>query len=328
MDWLKDVPWIVSSSNLNVMQAQVSRYLKSFVLTPRPGEAYAGRVGHTRLGRLDLTLVGYGGVIDLNAGQLGQFSILQWPITGCYDLMVADQSVTITSDQAHVIAPGVPVRMRFSADCMLLVVRLSAQGARALGGELETAASQTAHAEALGITIDLTQGHGRAFGRLLGYLTREAFTGTFFGGGSDASRHGENLFFTGLRQALILPKTTGPSPAKANIKPRPLARAEAFMLENLADPITLDDVASASGVSVSRLTQQFREAYAVAPMTWWRLRRLDRAYDDLSQNAEASVTDVGLAWGFGHLGRFAKAYAARFGETPRQTLQRTRSKRQ
>ncbi|MEM7569233.1 MAG: AraC family transcriptional regulator [Pseudomonadota bacterium] len=313
----------MASQDLRIVQAQVSRYLKSFVLTPLDGQRYHGKVGHVRLGRLEFTLVGYGGVIDLNAGQLGQFSILQWPLEGSYDLTVGAKSLRISAQQAHLIAPGVPVRMRFSADCMLLVARLSAQGARALGGELEAAASQIADAEALGISIDLSVGSGADFGRLLGYLVREAFVGGLLSDGSDAARLGEDLFFAGLRQALMPHHKEARSTAKS--RPRALARAETFLLAHLTESVTLHAVAQASGVSASRLTQLFRSAHALAPMTWWRLRRLDRAYDDLSQNRDASVTDVGLAWGFGHLGRFSKAYAARFGETPRQTLQRTRA---
>lgn len=323
MEWLAHVDWKVSSRDLRIVQAQVTRYLKSFRLTPEPGETYHGRVGHARLGRLECTLVGYGAQIDLNAGQLGQFSILQWPITGSYRLIVGDKTLTIAHNTAHLIAPGVPVRMRFSEDCMLLVVRLSAQGARALGGELEAAAAQISNAEALGIALDLQSPDGLSFGRLLHYLSQEMFTGDLMATGSDAARYGEDLFFAGLRRALRTSQTqTVPSRPPT---PRALARAETFFLANLTEPVSLADAAAASGVSVSRLTQLFRAAYAVAPMTWWRLRRLDRAYDDLSQNPELSVTDVGLSWGFGHLGRFSKAYAARFGETPRQTLQRTRA---
>ncbi|MEO0411710.1 MAG: AraC family transcriptional regulator [Pseudomonadota bacterium] len=323
MEWLDQVDWKVSSRDLRIVQAQVTRYLKSFRLTPQQGQTYHGRVGHARLGRLECTLVGYGAQIDLNAGQLGQFSILQWPITGSYELTVGEKTLTIAHDQAHLIAPGVPVRMRFSPDCLLLVVRLSAQGARALGGELEVAAAQISNAEALGIVLDLQSREGAAFGRLLRFLSQEIFAGDMLTLGSDAARHGEDLFFSGLRHALKSPRRERLR-SKAPT-PRALARAEAFFLSNLTEPVALGDAAKASGVSVSRLTQLFRKAYAVAPMTWWRLRRLDRAYDDLSQNPSVSVTDVGLHWGFGHLGRFSKAYCARFGETPRQTLQRTRA---
>ncbi len=32
------------------------------------------------------------------------------------------------------------------------------------------------------------------------------------------------------------------------------------------------------------------------------------------------MTDIATKWGFGHLGRFAAAYRARFGESPSHTL--------
>lgn len=46
--------------------------------------------------------------------------------------------------------------------------------------------------------------------------------------------------------------------------------------------------------------------------------------DLLGARAGSSVTSIALDWGFDHLGRFAASYKKRFGETPRETLKRTR----
>ncbi|MEM1021780.1 MAG: AraC family transcriptional regulator [Sphingomonadales bacterium] len=320
MDWVNHIPWAVRSPNVSRVQTQVGRFLKTFRIEPKPEQRYDARVANTRVGKLDLTLVGYGGDITIKAGQLGHFSILQWPLAGHYDLMVDGRSVRIGCQEAHLIAPGVPVQLRFSADCLMLVIRLSAQSARALGGELDAAAAHLTEKEALGIILDLQEGSGVSLKRLLSYLCEEAFTGSLLKGQTDAPRHAEDLFFATLSNALRLPKPG------AVLKPRSVLRAEKFMLAHMAEPIGLADVARASGVSASRLTQQFRKIHALPPMKWWRLRRLDRAFDDLSSPLDASsVTDVGLSWGFSHLGRFSSAYKSRFGETPKQTLQRTRS---
>jgi transcriptional regulator GlxA family with amidase domain len=40
--------------------------------------------------------------------------------------------------------------------------------------------------------------------------------------------------------------------------------------------------------------------------------------------AGEGVTEAALAFGFAHFGRFAQAYAARFGEKPSQTVKRAR----
>ena len=61
-------------------------------------------------------------------------------------------------------------------------------------------------------------------------------------------------------------------------------------------------------------------------MQMLRTIRLDRARRELlAGGLNANVTSVALAWGFDHLGRFAASYRERFGETPRETLQRRRT---
>jgi transcriptional regulator GlxA family with amidase domain len=52
---------------------------------------------------------------------------------------------------------------------------------------------------------------------------------------------------------------------------------------------------------------------------------MERAREMLvAADPDASVTDVALACGFAHFGRFAGAYRERFGETPSETLHRAR----
>lgn len=101
--------------------------------------------------------------------------------------------------------------------------------------------------------------------------------------------------------------------------------AVAFIAENLANPISLEDIANAAHVSVRSMQQGFRSDLGTSPMAYLRDRRLDRARADLADAVatdELSVTDVAERWGFGHLGNFALHYRKRFGETPSQTLRR------
>lgn len=99
--------------------------------------------------------------------------------------------------------------------------------------------------------------------------------------------------------------------------------AKAFIETNLANPIAVNDIAEAAGVSERTLQAAFRRELGMAPMAYVRDRRLDRARHDLADAVPGdyvSVTAIALRWGFGHLGRFAAEYKSRFGETPSQTL--------
>jgi len=98
-----------------------------------------------------------------------------------------------------------------------------------------------------------------------------------------------------------------------------------FIDRNLADPITVDDIADAAGVSVRTIQNLFAQQLGQTPTSYLKNERLERARSDLADapgGSNVKVTDVALRWGFSHLGRFATAYRARFGESPSQTLRR------
>lgn len=90
--------------------------------------------------------------------------------------------------------------------------------------------------------------------------------------------------------------------------------------------LTTSRLALECHVSVRALQEGFRRHVGMSPMAYLRLVRLRRAHADL-RAADPSGTGVGTIahrWGFGHLGRFAAAYRATYGETPQQTLRASR----
>lgn len=99
--------------------------------------------------------------------------------------------------------------------------------------------------------------------------------------------------------------------------------AKDFIDQHLAEPITVGDIAGAAGVSERTLQAAFQSELDTTPMTYVRDRRLERARADLADAAvsdDVNVTMIATRWGFGHLGRFAAEYKARFGESPSHTL--------
>ena len=95
--------------------------------------------------------------------------------------------------------------------------------------------------------------------------------------------------------------------------------AESFVDSHLDQPLTIEEIAAASGVSPRALQLAFRDHRGTTPLAFWRDRRIARAHDDLL-SGRGSVTEIALRWGFSHFGRFAEAYRARYGLCPRDTL--------
>jgi transcriptional regulator GlxA family with amidase domain len=96
---------------------------------------------------------------------------------------------------------------------------------------------------------------------------------------------------------------------------------------NLENPVTIVDLATASGVGARTLFRRFREHYGMAPMAYLRKLRLDAAHRELCDgDPDRSVTEIAMRFCFEHLGRFATAYREKFGEPPSATLQGRRSR--
>ena len=102
-------------------------------------------------------------------------------------------------------------------------------------------------------------------------------------------------------------------------KPGHVRRAIDYIHAHAAQPMTVGDIAAAAGVPVRTLQRGFRETCGDTPMGYLRNLRLDRAHRLLLSAPHLGVTRIALDCGFSHLGKFAAAYRARFGEAPSAT---------
>lgn len=106
--------------------------------------------------------------------------------------------------------------------------------------------------------------------------------------------------------------------------PRALvARAEEYIRAHSDQPLSVADIALATGVSIRSLQAGFRDAGTESPMKRVRQIRLEQARDQLL-GADGTVTEVALQFGFLLLGRFGGQHKTAFGELPAATLARAR----
>lgn len=113
--------------------------------------------------------------------------------------------------------------------------------------------------------------------------------------------------------------------AGASIRTDGLAKRFATIIEDGAEyGVGVLEIADQLGVPVRTLQDHVRSTYGSTPSAMLREARLRHAHRLLSVADAASTTVTAIAeeCGFGHLGRFANEYRARFGETPAQTLRR------
>lgn len=111
------------------------------------------------------------------------------------------------------------------------------------------------------------------------------------------------------------------------VAPRDVKRALDYIRDRADAPdLGIEAIALAAGVPGRTLFQHFRDHLGTTPMGYVRDLRLRRAREGLlSAGAGQSVTEIALACGFGHLGRFAAEYRSRYGESPSRTLLEARN---
>jgi transcriptional regulator GlxA family with amidase domain len=89
------------------------------------------------------------------------------------------------------------------------------------------------------------------------------------------------------------------------------------------EPVTIEGVARAVGLSVRALHAGFRRELARSPKQFLQQVRLERAHADLvatDPSAGIRVIDVAHRWGFTNPGRFAATYRHHYGHAPSATL--------
>lgn len=125
-----------------------------------------------------------------------------------------------------------------------------------------------------------------------------------------------NLVITGVPNRLTQFMDTRP----AAVAPRQVKQAIDFMHEHIGQPLTVQSVAQAVGVSSRSLELSFRSFKGTTPAAYLRDTRLKAAHAELSDpESPLSIKEVCLKWGFFHFGRFSAIYRAAYGASPSQT---------
>jgi len=104
---------------------------------------------------------------------------------------------------------------------------------------------------------------------------------------------------------------------------RRLCTARQLLIEDGGDPLTIEAVARASGMSPFHFIRRFDAVFGVTPHQARIAARLDRAKLLLARG-ERSVTEVCFEVGFSSLGSFSALFARRVGEAPSAYRRRVR----
>ena len=103
--------------------------------------------------------------------------------------------------------------------------------------------------------------------------------------------------------------TTFVPPARHLLRAKDLADARYF------EPLGVDDLAHAAGLSRAHFSRQFRAAFGESPHTYLLTRRMERAAA-LLRNTDRSVADICLSVGLQSIGSFTTSFKRTYGASP------------
>jgi len=99
------------------------------------------------------------------------------------------------------------------------------------------------------------------------------------------------------------------APARHLLRAKDLADARYF------EPLGVDDLAAAAGLSRAHFSREFRRAFGDSPHGYLLTRRLERAAA-LLRTTDNSVAEICVAVGLASVGSFTTSFKRMFGSTP------------
>ena len=247
---------------------------------------------------------------------------LDFGIAGFWRETRGAQAASYGPGTACLVSPSQPQRLEL--DDTIRRLHLEIRGEAVLRQLADLLDRPVAEPPALPSRLDLGTGPGQSVWRTALFVARELDE---LGAAPNPLLEAHLQDYLITRLLLLLPHhwsdylaEAGPTPSPASVR-----RAVDHVYAHADEPLSVAGLAQVAGVSARTLLRHFQAYRGLSPLAFIRQVRLRRAREDLSAaRAGDSVTAVLHRWGFGHAGRFAAEYRARYGETPSQTLQRTR----
>lgn len=300
---------LFETSDLDDAQDRISRIMQPHTLQRHArGGTARSHMDFLRLRGIGLGTIAFGeGRIDVPP--LDDYHLVVFCLTGSARLSAGGETLEIDAARGMVCPANQPLAGQFSGDCEQFVMRIDKRRLASFGG-----ASQPR----LVARLDLRSPRLQPWLSALRSLVTDSAAVQLIQSDPHVAADYEQLllrlFLAGQQQADAVRD-------RSPVRPASVRRAAAFIEANAATPITLADIAAAAGVPERTLHDTYCRFEGVSPMRALRDIRLERVRAQLrAADPAASVTSIAVGAGFTHLGRFAEAYAARFGERPSETL--------
>ena len=273
------------------------------------------------LQRMSMHYLDYGATVRIRPQPLTSFYLLQIPLAGTAKASARGVEVLSDAQQATLLDPDDQLTMVWDEGTPHLCLRIDRQALEQKATRLVGRTLKSPLRFELG--VPLTTPTAQSMRHYLDLLRVELEADGTLAMRSLVTEQLEDLVMTSLLLSAPSTYSTWFEHEGGTATPRTIRRAMDLIDEHAHEPLTVEDIAEAVGASVRALQSGFRRHMGSSPMTYLRDVRLElvhQALRDADPSKGLSVTDIALAHGFTHLGRFAQAYRERFGVAPSDTL--------
>ncbi len=257
----------------------------------------------------------------LDCDDVGTGLYVQLPIAGQFESRHRGAEVTVNRRSSALYRPGGgPLSGRWPAGYRALCIRIEMSAVE--GALARLVGDRTSSRISFDPVMNTGGGFGRSWADLLFSINRQlAVPGSILSQPLVAAPLADSI----VNGFLLAATHSHPEAVAAPVavtRPRSVRAAVDIIESDPRAPLTLSLLADHCGVSPRTLQKAFQRHLGVSPMEYVREVRLRRAHAELraADPHTDSVAAIARRWGFTHLGRFAAAHEAKFGQKPLRTL--------
>lgn len=276
-------------------------------------------VYHNQLRMRDVSLnsLTYGCDVAIDAGERGDFYMVQLPLSGTAVVNSDADVVHASTDMLTVLQPRARSRMQWSGDCAMLMLQVPRD-------VVERRVSDCGHNGRPRIALSRKRSDPNVAAWWQATVDLARNLDQF---GDSWLRH--PAAYAAMEDFLLSAFTSMLCEAQPEVchergDERYLRKAKDYIREHLDRALTLDEVARYACVSPRTLEAAFKRHGETSPLVYARRLRLHAVHERLKkashQGQPVNVTEVAMNYGFVHMSRFAAQYREQFGCAPSETL--------
>jgi len=263
----------------------------------------------------------YGAGVEIDPGSFENFYMLEMPISGRTEICIGSKTLHSNPGRATILSPGQNLNSFWHPDTTQMMLKIDRE-----------AVTDRWMANHQGIegrwplfeqTLDLASPMGWRIRKLMLLLFEDLKMSISNDQWTLQNETISSAIVDSLLSSFASNGTARLGGDQHQILPHYIKLCVQFAEMNLQSNLTMARFAAVSGRSERSVFDGFKRFTCKTPMQYVRDLRLARARE-LLHRSDLSVSDVARLVGCRHMGRFAGHYANRYGESPSQTIARSR----